>query len=135
MEVKNCRKCGRMFNYICGAVMCPKCKEAVEEKFQEVKKFIQDNGRASMVEVCENCDVEAEQVRQWVRDERLQFADDSPIKIPCARCGTMIGFGRFCDKCKVEFNAELNSINRTNNGEISADKTSTDSRNRMRFLH
>ena len=135
MEVKNCRKCGRMFNYVFGPIVCPKCKDSFEEKFQEVKKFVQENGHASMIEVCKNCNVEADQVRQWIREERLQFADDSPIKISCERCGAMIGFGKFCDKCKVELNKELNSITKANKVETSVIKTPVDSRSRMRYLH
>lgn len=115
--------------------MCPKCKDAFEEKFQEVKKFVQENGHASMVDVCVNCNVEADQVRQWIREERLQFADDSPIKISCERCGAMIGFGKFCDKCKAELNKELNSITKANKVETPVIKTPADSRSRMRYLH
>ena len=38
MEVRNCRKCGRIFNYVAGMPICPACRERIEEKFQEVKK-------------------------------------------------------------------------------------------------
>ena len=48
----------------------------------------------------EECHVDASQIKQWIREERLQFADDSPIKVNCEGCGTMIGSGRFCEKCK-----------------------------------
>ena len=42
MEVKNCKNCGRLFNYIGGAYksLCPACIDRLEEKFQEVKKYI-----------------------------------------------------------------------------------------------
>ena len=33
--------CGKIFNYVVGPVICPRCREAREEKFQEVKKYIQ----------------------------------------------------------------------------------------------
>lgn len=102
MNVRNCRKCGRIFNYVMGPAICPRCREDQEAKFQEVKKYVQEHHGADMVEVSEACDVDTNQIRQWIREERLQFADDSPIRIACEGCGTMIRSGRFCDHCKAD---------------------------------
>ena len=102
MNVRNCRKCGRIFNYAVGPIICPRCKEDQEAKFQEVKKYVQENHGADITEVAEACEVETGQIRQWIREERLQFADDSPIRLPCEGCGSMIQAGRFCSKCKTE---------------------------------
>ena len=76
MNVRNCRKCGRIFNYVLGPIMCPKCREDQEAKFQEVKKYVQEHHGADIIEVSEECDVDPGQIRQWIREERLQFADD-----------------------------------------------------------
>lgn len=102
MGIINCKKCGKMFNYITGNKICPACKEEEEAVFQKVKKFVQDNKKASMDEICAECEVEPKLVKQWIREERLFFADDSPVKISCERCGCQISSGRFCDKCKKE---------------------------------
>lgn len=134
MEIKNCRKCGRMFNYVFGQQICPQCKEERESKFQEVKKYVQENKNATMVDVCEQCEVEPEQLRQWIREERLQFADDSPIKISCERCGAMIGFGRFCDKCKINMSQEIGSVIKQPTPEHSTSSQSGTNKNRMRYL-
>lgn len=107
MNVRNCRKCGRIFNYVMGPLVCPRCREEQEAKFQEVKKYVQDHHGADIQEVAEACDVEPSQIRQWIREDRLQFADDSPIRIPCENCGAMIQSGRFCEKCKVEMTKEF----------------------------
>ncbi len=40
MNVRNCRKCGNLFNYVSGPPICMACREKLEEKFQEVKKYI-----------------------------------------------------------------------------------------------
>lgn len=109
MNVKNCRKCGRLFNYVFGPNICPNCQEEMEAKFQEVKKYIQQHGRASMEQVSEDCEVDTAQIQQWIRQERLQFADDSPIQVPCEICGKMIGSGRFCPPCKETMARKLNS--------------------------
>lgn len=102
MNVRNCRKCGRIFNYVMGPIICPRCRDEQEEKFHEVKEYVQEHHGADISEVSRECDVDPSQIRQWIREERLQFADDSPIRIACEGCGTMIRSGRYCDKCKME---------------------------------
>ena len=102
MEVRNCRGCGKLYNYIGGPYrnLCPNCIEKIEEKYLEVKEYIQDHHNATMTEVAEECDVSTRQIEQWIRDERLVIADDSPIGITCERCGASIKSGRFCERCK-----------------------------------
>lgn len=102
MNVRNCRKCGRVFNYVMGIPICPRCKDEQEAIFQEVKKYVQDHPGADIMEVSEECNVDPGQIRQWIREDRLQFAEDSPIRIPCEKCGTMMRSGRFCDRCTAE---------------------------------
>lgn len=100
MEIKNCKSCGKMFNYVTGEQVCPRCREELENKFQEVKKFVLDNKSATMNEICETCDVDPKLVKKWVREERLVFTQDSPVKINCEMCGTQINTGRYCDRCR-----------------------------------
>ena len=100
MNVKNCRKCGAIFNYLTGPQVCQQCRARMEEKFQEVKKYVYENKGATVPQIAEACSVEVSQLHTWIREERLEFADDSPIRIGCEQCGTMIQTGRFCAKCK-----------------------------------
>ena len=101
MDVRNCRKCGRIFNYVAGIPICPACRERIEAKFQEVKDFIRENKGAGIPEISKTCGVETSQIHQWIREERLVFADDSPIGINCENCNATIKTGRFCEKCKA----------------------------------
>lgn len=109
MDVRNCRKCRKIFNYIAGPQICPQCRAAMEEKFSEVRKYVYANKGATMPEISEACDVELSQIQAWVREERLVFADDSPIGIGCEICGDQIKTGRYCTKCKTEMTNTLNS--------------------------
>ena len=133
MAIINCKKCGKMFNYITGDKICPVCKDAQEAVFQRVKKFVQENKGASMDVICAECEVEAKLVKQWIREERLFFADDSPVKISCERCGCQISSGRFCDKCKNEMVDSLNSAIKKEAPKPEAPKKLRDG-NKMRFL-
>ncbi len=100
MDVRNCRKCGRLFNYAMGPIICQQCKEGLEEKFQEVKKYVYEHPGCGISEVSEECEVEAKQIKQWLREERLQFSEDSTVMLNCETCGAPIRSGRFCEKCK-----------------------------------
>ncbi len=110
MNVKNCRKCGRLFNYVSGAQVCPACKDAMEKEFQKVKKYVQENRGATLEQVVEECEVEAAQIRQWVREERLEFSGEGVTGITCEKCGITIPTGKYCQKCKNEMAANLSGV-------------------------
>lgn len=102
MDVRNCRKCGRLYNYIGGTYkyLCPICIEEQEKLFEDVKQYIYDNPGASIPIVARDCNVTPQQIEAWVREERLILADDSPIGISCEQCGKTIHSGRYCPECK-----------------------------------
>lgn len=139
MNVRNCKRCGKLFNYISGPITCQKCREEMEEKFQEVKAYIRENPGVDIAEVSEVCDVDPRQIRRWIQEERLELSEDSPIKFPCESCGTMIRSGRFCEKCKAQVTKDLTGIvNQNKPQEANRGDSSSVSRranDRMHFLH
>ena len=100
MDIRNCKGCGKLFNYLSGPPLCPNCVKELEEKFHEVKDYIYDHPRVDMQEVSEVFNVPIPQIKQWIREERLAFAEDSMIGLECERCGVIIRTGRFCKSCK-----------------------------------
>lgn len=99
MELMNCKNCKRIFNYITGDKICPGCKDLLEQKFQEVKKYVEDNPGQNIDQVAEACETTNRQIKRWVREERLSFSSDSLVGLECERCGKMIHSGRFCAGC------------------------------------
>ena len=134
MEIKNCRKCKRLFNYISGQQICPTCREKLEEKFQEVKSFLFNNRDSTIKDVVENCDIAEDQVRQWIREERLKFSSGIDAGIVCEICGSTISTGRFCNKCKSSMMNDLSAAGkRPDTPKPEVKKTEHDTR--MRFLN
>ena len=133
MQIKNCRNCKRLFNYIAGQQFCPTCMAELEEKFQKAKTYINDNKGASIEDVASEADVSESQVLQWIREERLVFASSSVSGIVCESCGTPIATGRFCDKCKTATVNGFNSIVQKDLPQQSVVKTNKES-SRMRFF-
>ncbi|SFQ00743.1 flagellar operon protein TIGR03826 [Butyrivibrio proteoclasticus] len=109
MNLRNCARCGKMFNYIGGQPICEPCKKAIEEDFQRVKAYIIENPTADLKQIAEDNEVTTKQIQQWIREERLMFAENSPLKMTCEKCGARILTGRFCDKCKASMADNLNN--------------------------
>lgn len=135
MNVKNCRKCGRLFNYISGQQICPGCREALEVKFAEVKDYIRENKNCDVISVSEACDVEEGQIRQWVREERLIFSGGIATGITCEVCGCDIATGRFCEKCKASMINSLSSAGRQPEVEQKKPLPTNGHESKMRFLN
>ncbi|MBQ9437669.1 MAG: flagellar protein [Lachnospiraceae bacterium] len=132
MNVRNCRRCKRLFNYVFGPPICPDCQRKEEEIFQEVKKYVEDNRGASIATVSTECGVDIQQIQKWVREERLEFAEGGPSGITCEKCGAPINTGRFCKKCKAEVVDNLSSA--MPKKKMPEQKKNTKESPKMRFL-
>lgn len=40
MDVRNCKMCGKLFNYTQGMPICKACEDELEKKFFEVRDYI-----------------------------------------------------------------------------------------------
>ena len=132
MDVKNCKKCGRIFNYVGGLPICPQCQEKAEEDFQRVKEYITENPNSNVASTAEACEVEVAQIRQWLREERLTFASAEGSDLTCEKCGKPIMAGRFCDTCKLEVSRGFAEAFKK--PEAPKPKKIEPSGNKMRFL-
>ena len=133
MNIRNCKNCGKMFNYVTGPVICPNCREAVEAKFQEVKEYIREHKGVGIAEVSEACSVDPAQIRQWLRDDRLEVTEDSALMLNCEGCGAPIRSGKYCDRCKANMTNSFNSILNANKPKTEYKRPEKDSP-KMRFL-
>ena len=133
MDVRNCKGCGRLFNYYGGVPLCKACKDKLEEKFQEVKEYLRQNPNTPIQVVSEDNNVSVKQIKQWVREERLVFSEDSPLGLECEGCGTIIKTGRFCEKCKRKMETDFQSVIKKKPVEPQLDKRPKE-RDKMRYL-
>lgn len=134
MNVKNCRGCGRLFNYISGSFLCPVCREKMEEKFQQVREYIRENPGVGIQQVSEACDVETSQVNQWLREERLELTEGSPLMLTCMSCGNLIRCGKYCEKCKSNIANGFRSVMKGQQPTVEYPSERKSKDNRMRFL-
>lgn len=131
MDVRSCKGCGRLFNYLSGAPLCPDCLRKLDDKYQQVKEYIYEHKDAGIQQVADDNDVSIKQIRQWVREEKLEFSESSQVGLECEKCGTMIRSGRFCKQCKEQLANNLGGLYQKSEPAI---KKNTDAGARMRFL-
>ena len=132
MNVTNCKGCGRLFNQMGSGKLCPQCVAQLEDKFQEVKRYLNENPNATIDAVSQDNDVSVKQIKQWVREERLTFAEGSVSGIECESCGTMIRTGRFCDSCRFKISNNLMSA--LDKPKVAEPRRDNREKDRMRFL-
>lgn len=131
MEVKTCKQCKRLFNYLAGPPICPGCKNKLDEKFAQVREFVRENPRATITEVSEENDVPTSQIRRWIREERLSFSEESGVGLDCESCGKIIRSGRLCEECKSKLLGSFNDLYRQDESIVAKRHREAA---RMRFL-
>ncbi len=132
MQITNCRGCGRIFNALADEQFCPNCQKKLDEKFDEVKRYIEENPDAPVEKVSRETDTSMRQIRKWVREERLSFSKNSAYGIECENCGRIIHTGRFCDECKRNLaNALRSAIDAPKSETL---KSQTSIHNKMRYF-
>ena len=134
MEVKVCKNCKSLFQYITGTQICPKCKKLEEEMFQSVKEYLRQNPGESMNIVSEETKVSVSLIEKFLRQGRLEVSPDSQIALTCEMCGRKITTGRFCSGCKGELKQELSQVRKEIIGAKKEEENKQDTA-KMRFLH
>ena len=109
-ELKNCKKCKRIFPYIAGVQICEACKKDEEKLFEQIWEYLRDNPGVSMPQVAEELQVPYEQLMKYVREGRIQVkSPDGKLLLFCEKCGEIIKSGRICDRCEKGLTKELQS--------------------------
>lgn len=109
-EIKYCRECKRIFQYVTGPVLCHVCRKKDEEDFEKVRKFLREFPGANMQEVSHNTGVSPAKISRWLKEERLEVSEDSPVALNCEKCGIRIRSGRFCVECSKGLAREMMSV-------------------------
>ncbi|MEG2512891.1 MAG: flagellar protein [Acetivibrio sp.] len=110
MEVRSCKKCGSLFNFVSGLPLCPACMKEIDDKFPAVKQYIYEHPGVGIQQVSEEKEVPISLIKRWVKEERLEFAEGSAMGVECERCGKMILSGRYCDSCKADMKNQFSSV-------------------------
>ncbi len=125
MDVRVCKKCRRLFNYIYGPEFCPECinvqcdiigeeknsgmiaeikplDKKEEDIYEQVKEYILGHPKSTVAHIVDVFGISPSVLFDWIRDDRLEFTDEaSSAWFTCEKCGVKIRSGRFCGRCRT----------------------------------
>ncbi|BCN29740.1 hypothetical protein [Anaeromicropila herbilytica] len=130
MKINACRICKKLFNDYNDHEICPVCEKNYAEEskrikesklikkqrlmailtynvesdghgYEEVKEYINTHPTANLIQISKETKVSSSAIVNWVREDRLQFSEDSKEAwLTCECCGNKIPSGRFCIRCR-----------------------------------
>lgn len=136
-EVKNCRRCRKIFMYSTGPQICDACRKLEDEEFEKVRIFVRDFPGATVQEVSSETEVPIQLIYRFLKEGRLEVSESSPIALQCENCGIRIKSGRFCITCSKRLANDMMSAGRTlrDNYSKSDETGSKDDGRGLRYLH
>jgi flagellar operon protein (TIGR03826 family) len=100
-DVRNCRKCGKIFSYFGGPPICPACKQTEEEDFKNIKNYLYKNPGASLSQVAVDLEISVEKIKRFLKEGRLEITtDEGNLFLECESCGKSIRSGKYCSDCE-----------------------------------
>lgn len=132
-DIRNCKRCGKLYNFIGGLPICPECKKKDDEDFKRVKEYLYDNPGASINQVSMELEVSIQRIKQYLKEGRLEIVGEGGnLILECEICGRSIRTGRFCNECS---NSLKNDIASASEQIIKKSETQqADKKHGMRYL-
>ena len=126
-DVRNCKRCKKIFQYVTGQQICQDCKTADEVTFKKVKDYIYSNPGVTLSEVSNELDVSVERIKGYLRDGRLEIVGgESNLFLDCEGCGKAIKTGRFCDDCSAGIASTLKSTAKKMSDDMSSSSSNSE---------
>jgi len=122
-DVRNCRRCGKIFTYT-GSSVCPSCKRGDQEEFRKIRDYLFEHPNSSSIEVSEATGISVKLILSYLREGRLESdlpngtassgkngfdyvkegnygsAPEVSTGLVCEFCGRPIKIGRVCGICE-----------------------------------
>ena len=109
MNIRNCTRCGKIYNYD-GFKVCHNCRKSDEADFQKVKEYLYDHPGAAITEVSDATEVAERKIIDFLRAGRLEIEEGGNLVLECEKCGKSITTGRFCNQCAGLLQRELGQV-------------------------
>ena len=134
-DIRNCRRCGKIYSHIGRVPLCNDCKQQDEEDFKRVKEYLYEHPKATIYEVSRELDISVQRIKSYLKQGRLEIiGDEGNMVLDCELCGKSIKTGRFCEECtnalSKDIKSTVNEIRKPGFGN-----TGTKIQGGMRYLH
>ncbi|MGN0153363.1 MAG: TIR domain-containing protein [Lachnospiraceae bacterium] len=99
-----CQYCGgeELDNITMGTYRCVQCGRDNYDDFQTIRNYLEKAGATSAFIIERDTGVPRRIIEYFFRDEYLEIPKNSPVRVPCERCGAPIRTGTLCDNCKAD---------------------------------
>lgn len=110
-DIRNCRRCNKIFNYLGGLPICLDCKQEDEANFKRVKEYLYEHPGASLYDVSKELEISVQQIKTYLKEGRLEIVGEGGnMFLECEKCGKSIPTGRFCKDCTNEVTSDIKSV-------------------------
>ena len=118
-ELRNCKRCNKVFSYVAGLPICPACVKEDERIFDEVSAYIREHPGVSLKETAAELDISYEKIMKFVREGRLQIrAANGEYVNFCEKCGAEITKGKLCESCESHITNVLDTSKKNLQGKL-----------------
>jgi uncharacterized protein len=107
MDIRNCRRCGKVYNFN-GFAVCPNCTRQEQEDFDKIRDYLFKHPNSSALEVSQATGLELKVITRFQKEGRIE--SDGMVtsdNLSCEKCGQPVKSGRFCEQCVQKIQAEL----------------------------
>lgn len=132
MEVKNCKRCNKIFNYYSGYPLCPECKIEDEATYMKVRDYVKLNPGVTIDQVSDELKVSRQLIIRYLREDKLEVHEQSNIVLACENCGRSIKSGILCDDCKEKL--ESGRIHNQNQAAANVQHYNESEENKIRYF-
>jgi flagellar operon protein (TIGR03826 family) len=109
--LRNCAKCGKLFTPISSSIkLCVQCEKDEQDQFNQVKEYLKEHAKATVIELTKATGVERKQIYEWVKSGRLDIASVLDLGLSCESCGKSIKSGRFCIECAARIESDARKV-------------------------
>lgn len=108
MELRNCKKCGRL-HYGTGRI-CNECLKKEEEQFALIKAYLKEHPDSSIVKVSNETGVSVQEIEKFLREGRLEVTTGMNDFLKCMKCGSPIKTGKYCPECEKKVMDDVKTV-------------------------
>lgn len=99
---RTCEKCGAAnpeYKGV-GEYKCRECGYIMYDDFGVVRNYLEVNRGATQSQVHQATGVAMDTIRQFLKEERIEIAENSGVMLSCEICRAPIRSGRYCAACE-----------------------------------
>lgn len=110
---RTCKECGGILIFKgVGEYQCEDCGARDYDDYGRVRLYIEEHRGATAAQIENAIGVPQRNIRQMLKDGRLEVSADSRVFMYCEVCGKVIRSGRYCPECEASVHRAIEAEER-----------------------